>query len=285
MKFTYMGFSQKKLVEYGLDLIDAAILRYFIDFKDTGKMVLEIHEDKPFYWVKYETLLEDNPIFNINTKDTLRKRFKKLTDANILIHYHKKTGGSYSFYGVGENYAELIADPTTENKEGTTQNGEGYDSKEIGGTTQKLDPYDSKVGTKDSSTKDSFTKKTNLLKHTPGDKKEIEKIVCVLDKKVTFEDAKKILRAANDNVDLVKEKYEVAKASDYRNLVAFILKAIKEDYQMPKKQENKDSSKSKVNTKFHNFEGRTQNYTSEQLEDIVLRKNRSSLTGLTNYGK
>lgn len=272
MKFTYMGFSQKKLVEYGLDLTDAAILRYFIDFKDTGKMVLEIHEGKPFYWVKYEALLEDNPIFNINTNNTLRKRFKKLTDAGILIHHHKQVGGSYSFYGVGENYGELISDPATENKEGASQNVEGCISKEGGGASQKSDPCIPKVRAKDSSTKDSSTKKTNLLKHTPEDKQEIEKIVCVLDKKVTFEDAKKILRASKENIDLVKEKYEVAKASDYRNLVAFILKAIKEDYQMPKKQESKDSSKSKVNTKFHNFESRTSKYTAEQLEKMVLKR-------------
>ena len=268
MKFTYMGFSQEKLVEYGLDLIDAAILRCFIDFKDSGKMVLEIHEGQTFYWVKYSNILEENPIFNITTKYTLRKRFKKLTDASILIHYHKKMGGSYSFYGVGENYEKLISDPTTDKEEGKTKDKQGYDLKEVGDSIQNLEPYDSKVVPKDSSTKDYLTKETNLLKHTLEDKKEVENIVCVLDKKITFEEAKKILKVAKGNVSLVKEKYEVAKKSNYNSLVPFIIIAIKEDYQMPKKQ----ISKSKVDTKFHNFESRTSNYTAEQLERMVLKK-------------
>ena len=108
MKFTYMGFSQIKLVEYGLDLVDAAILRYFIDFKESGQMVQEMYKNNLFYWVNYEKILKDNPIFNIKSKDTLRRRFKKLTDTQILTHYHKKSGGSYSFYGIDQNYEKLI---------------------------------------------------------------------------------------------------------------------------------------------------------------------------------
>ena len=268
MKFTYMGFSQKKLVEYGLDLVDAAILRYFIDFKDSGKMVLEMHKGKTFYWVKYANILEENPIFNINTKDTLRKRFKKLTDTSILIHYHKKVGGSYSFYGIGENYEKLISEPTTDKEEGKTKDKQGYELKEVGDSIQNLETYDSKVVPKDSSTKDFLTKETNLLKHTLKDKKEVENIVCVLDKKITFEEAKKILEIAKGSIDLVKEKYEVAKASNYNSLVPFMIMAIKDDYQMPKNQV-KDL---KVKTRFHNFESRTSNYTAGQLEKIVLKR-------------
>ena len=272
MKFTYMGFSQEKLVEYGLDLIDAAILRCFIDFKDSGKMVLEIHEGQTFYWVKYSNILEENPIFNITTKYTLRKRFKKLTDASILIHYHKKMGGSYSFYGVGENYEKLISDPTTDKEEGKTKDKQGYDLKKVEDSIQNLEPYDLKAVPKDSSTKDSLTKETNLLKHTLEDKKDIENVVCLLDKKVIFEEGKKILKVAKGNINIVKEKYEVAKASDYRNLMAFIFKAIKEDWQMPKRQEIKGSNKNKINTRFHKFESRTSNYKAEQLEKIVLKR-------------
>lgn len=261
MKFTYMGFSQKKLVEHGLDLVDAAILRYFIDFKNTGKMVSEKYEGEIFYWVQYEKLLDANPIFKIKSKDALRRRFKKLTDAKILIHYHKQSGGSYSFYGVGENYEELIIDHTI--KKSNT-----CDLKVAGDTTEKPDSYYSEVGTKDSSIKDSSTKNIHLLKHTLEDKKVIEKIMCVLDKQVTFEEAKKILKASKGSVDIVKEKYEVAKKSNYNSLVPFIIIAIKEDYQMPKKQEKK----SKIETRFHNFESRTSNYTTEQLERMVLKR-------------
>lgn len=270
MKFSYMGFSQKKLVEYKLDLVDAAILRYFIDFKDSGKMVLEIHNEKPFYWVKYETLIEDNPILNIKSNDSIRRRFKKLADANILEHFHKKKGGSYSFYGVGENYKYLIADGTTQKSEGATEKSDPYGSKVGGGATQKSDPYDSKVGTEHTSTKDSSTKNINLLKHTP---EELEKIVCVLDKKINISEAEKLLRASGGDVNLIKDKYEIVKAMDYENLMATMTAAIKGDWQKPIKQENKPVSKSNsVKTKFHNFEQRTSQYSPDELNEKIRRQ-------------
>ena len=65
MKFTFMGFLQSKAIEMGLDDKDLAILRYFIDFKDSGKMVMRIIDDKPFYWLKSDALIEELPILGI----------------------------------------------------------------------------------------------------------------------------------------------------------------------------------------------------------------------------
>ena len=38
MKYTMLGFSQKIAADYGLDLNDLAILRWFVDFKESGNM-------------------------------------------------------------------------------------------------------------------------------------------------------------------------------------------------------------------------------------------------------
>ncbi|WP_161487070.1 hypothetical protein [Clostridium magnum] len=54
MKFTILGYNQAKLVELGLDVIDAALLRYFVDFKDSGTMVKETIEGELYYWLHYE---------------------------------------------------------------------------------------------------------------------------------------------------------------------------------------------------------------------------------------
>ena len=43
MKYTIEGLNQEKLVEYGLNGIDAIILRYIIDFWHTGKMAKIVH--------------------------------------------------------------------------------------------------------------------------------------------------------------------------------------------------------------------------------------------------
>lgn len=139
IKFTINGFNQEKLIEYHLDAVDALILRYFIDFKDTGDMIIEIINNKPYYWVKYNKLMESIPIINLKSKDALRRRFKKLEDSKVLIHFQKKKDGNYSFYGIGENYKYLLrkAEGTTQKSEGTTQKSEGYDSKVGRVPTQK----------------------------------------------------------------------------------------------------------------------------------------------------
>lgn len=46
MKNTILGFNQIKLLKYDLDLKDALIIRYIIDFRGTGKMIEEIHNKK-----------------------------------------------------------------------------------------------------------------------------------------------------------------------------------------------------------------------------------------------
>jgi hypothetical protein len=149
MKFTINGFKQEKLLEYNLDAIDALILRYFVDFKDSGDMVIEIVNNKPYYWIKYETLIDAIPIINIKSKDVLRRRLKKLEKCKILDHYYKNRGGSYSFYRLGENYKYLIKYSTP-----TTQKSEGCYSKVAGGTTQKS--YQNINLLKDSSIKDNI---------------------------------------------------------------------------------------------------------------------------------
>lgn len=110
MKYTVMGFNQVKAVELNLDCDDLLILSYFSDFRDTELMVSEDVDGKRYYWLKYDALLENLPILRMSSKSALRRRLKKLQDAKVLNHYCKKTKeGTYSFYGVGENFLILKA--------------------------------------------------------------------------------------------------------------------------------------------------------------------------------
>ncbi|GFZ33294.1 hypothetical protein CSC2_38200 [Clostridium zeae] len=49
MKYVVMGFDQAKLINFGLDMKDAVILRYFIDFKGTNRMRTEIIDGETYY--------------------------------------------------------------------------------------------------------------------------------------------------------------------------------------------------------------------------------------------
>lgn len=115
MKFTLLGFSQQSLVNLGLDIIDAMILRYFIDFKATNKMKMEQVDGCTYFWIRYDAVLKELPILNIK-KCTVQARFFKLRDAGVLTHYVKKLGGTYSFFGIGDKYKELLSDGQTINE-------------------------------------------------------------------------------------------------------------------------------------------------------------------------
>ena len=140
MKNTISGFSQKKLIEMGLDLKDAMLLRYFVDFRDTESMTTIIIDNKPFYWLKYEHLKEDIPILGITSNIALRRRLKKLEDAGVLEHYHKLEGGSFSYYTLGPKYKLLISDKSEKDFNNFSQEETTQDPQ-----TEKFNPSNSKV--------------------------------------------------------------------------------------------------------------------------------------------
>jgi hypothetical protein len=103
-----MGFKQDKLMELGLDIKDAAILRYFVDFMDSLKMRSEIIDKQIYYWVKYEGIINQYPILKLNNVDSVYRRFKKLVQLSILKHKTVINNGKYSYYTLGEGYEELL---------------------------------------------------------------------------------------------------------------------------------------------------------------------------------
>lgn len=108
MKYSVLGFNQQKLVDFGLDLKDTMLLRYFVDFKETGKMRNITLESETYYWLKYEAVVDEFPLLDIKTKDTVYRRLQKLVKSKILKHTTVKDYGNYSYYSLGEKYEELL---------------------------------------------------------------------------------------------------------------------------------------------------------------------------------
>ncbi|GFP74677.1 conserved phage C-terminal domain-containing protein [Clostridium fungisolvens] len=109
MKYNVMGFSQEKLIEKGLDLKDAALLRYLIDFIGTDKMRKEIVEGEVYYWIKYDGVVKKYPILGFNNVDSVYRRLKKFVRLKILKHLTIRANGTYSYYAFGEDYLDLIS--------------------------------------------------------------------------------------------------------------------------------------------------------------------------------
>lgn len=179
MKHTIMGFRQDKLVKFGLDIIDASILRYFIDFKESNGMNTREVEGHIYYWLRYDAVLREFPIFRMK-KCTVQSRFFKLRDAGMLTHLVVREKGTYSFFGIGENYKELITREGAEEEnskgicEGAKGMGEepkgidekykGMMGKEPKGMDEESKGCGFKSTTNNPSTKDSSTKiNKNLL--------------------------------------------------------------------------------------------------------------------------
>ena len=150
MKYTIEGFNQAKAVELELCVADLIILRWFVDFSGTDKMVKRIIDNTEYFWIKYDGILEDLPILAI-TKDTRYRRLKGLVEKGILEHITVKEAGTYSFYKLGKKYLELITDSSAYLSE---KNPTGYGKKSDRGTEKN--PYQN----------------TNLQDNTPKPKKD-----------------------------------------------------------------------------------------------------------------
>ena len=107
MQFTFLGYSVKKIMELDLDVKDVTILRYFDDFRLSGKMNYEIIEGVKYYWISYKNIENELPFLGLG-KRAIMMRMLRLRDLGVLSHYTKKEGGTFSYYALGERYKELL---------------------------------------------------------------------------------------------------------------------------------------------------------------------------------
>ena len=96
------GFYQEALIKSGLDIKDVHILRYMLDFMDSGILRKRIIDGKDFYWIRTDLIIEDNPILKINLKNSIRKRIKKLIDKEFLEYVNYKKGTNKTLYRRGK---------------------------------------------------------------------------------------------------------------------------------------------------------------------------------------
>lgn len=108
MKHTIEGFSQKKMVELGLNVKDAFILRWFIDCRNRMR---QRHFDvlgRCLYQVNYQAVLDDLPALGIKTTDRVQRLFKKYVDLGLLEHETLRVGGTFAYYGVKQTLLDMM---------------------------------------------------------------------------------------------------------------------------------------------------------------------------------
>ncbi|MFU7515521.1 conserved phage C-terminal domain-containing protein [Clostridium sp. HCS.1] len=107
MQFSFLGYSVKKIMELDLDVKDVTILRFFDDFRQSGRMNYEVIEGVNYYWISYQNIENELPFLGLG-KRSIMMRMLKLRDLGVLSHYTKKEGGTFSYYALGEKYRELL---------------------------------------------------------------------------------------------------------------------------------------------------------------------------------
>lgn len=88
-----------------LDLIDLTIIRWIIDFYPNMKKTLI--EGTEYVWLDYSTFVEDMPLLGLS-KQSLYKRCTKMVQLGVLKHATVRSGGTFSYYGLGPEYSRLV---------------------------------------------------------------------------------------------------------------------------------------------------------------------------------
>lgn len=164
MKYTVMGFSQKAVIDLNaaglkIDVADLAILRWLVDFSHTEKMVKVFENERVYYWVNYQSVLDDLPILNIGRR-MLSNRMQKMVDAGILCSSLKKTGGTFTYYGFGPVFEKLISQDFDMGVNEFTEGCQKNDTPPVNGLTP---PLSRNLQPKYPSTKDQSTKNQSTI--------------------------------------------------------------------------------------------------------------------------
>lgn len=102
MKFN-LRINQKAIIQEGfeIDLIEAVILDFIIEYVNSGSVVSISDAGTTFYWISHSKVSEELPILKME-KNTIYKRIKKLCEKGFLIQSEKSQILGRSFYAISE---------------------------------------------------------------------------------------------------------------------------------------------------------------------------------------
>ena len=123
MKYNIEGLDQRIAIEFGLDVVDLVLLRWFVDFSVTNKMRRLVEGGEIYYWIDYKSVIKELPILDIK-KVAVARRFQAMASKGVLIHKTHKDGGTFSYYGFSDDFSYLLYEPDP-----STSKYEGYDFK------------------------------------------------------------------------------------------------------------------------------------------------------------
>ena len=146
MKYTIEGFSQKVAKDLGLDALDLIILRWFVDFKDSGNMRTEFINGEKYYWIRHKKLTDELPILSMQT-NAFYRRLRKICECGVLKRVLLKENGSYTYYTLGENFIKLISTQSLSHSKSSkkTKKKSSLTKDEISSLMSDIDAYEKRA--------------------------------------------------------------------------------------------------------------------------------------------
>ena len=170
MKYTIFGFNQAVAIHFNLSIEDLAILRFLVDFKDSGELEKKIIKGAEYVWINYDIILKEFPILAIG-KRALAERIKRLCGekCDLLESYlQKNKTGTKTFFRVKSAiYGQLIREVDSRKTEGgVVQTATGVSFKQQRGCRSNSTPGVVQTAPKDPSTIKSFLKEKKTKENT-----------------------------------------------------------------------------------------------------------------------
>ena len=126
MKYAIYDFSQAELVKFNdahpkekLDVTDLMIFRWFTHFAAIPKtrdgrtaMRRKVFDGEIYYWVNYHALIEEFPLFDIQTKKSISRRFDKYVSGGLMKKkvYKARNKGSLTFFAFTQEFSRFEYD-------------------------------------------------------------------------------------------------------------------------------------------------------------------------------
>ena len=121
MKYTILDFNQEAVCSISksitdkngkykvltLDVVDLLIIQEIADFMNRKKIIKYTIDDKTYFSIKYDAIIEDLPILGVK-KQALRDRIDKMCELGVIEKQVIKDGtGSYVAFRLGDVYEDL----------------------------------------------------------------------------------------------------------------------------------------------------------------------------------
>lgn len=99
IKHTICGFQQQHLLRLGLDCVDVQILNYINDFYNTSKMYHKTIDNRIYFWLSYQSVIDAMPILGITNPEMIARRLDKWCKAGLLSKHLVKGKDEYLHNG------------------------------------------------------------------------------------------------------------------------------------------------------------------------------------------